>query len=292
MQTVSQLGYLGLEVSDLGAWERFAGDALGLGVVARSDSMLELALDDYAHRFLLVPGASDDVAFVGWEAPHASALDAVVARLRAAGHEVVEAPPADAAARKVARLFRTRDPDGVAIELHCGPAMARELFRSAVVPSGFKAGALGLGHIVLAVGNRAESERFYCECIGLRLSDRIETMLGGVLPLEIAFLHANPRHHSLALVEAPLPKRLHHFMIEANAMDEVGRAYDRFLAGGLPISQTLGRHPNDLMFSFYGRTPSGFDVEFGWGGREVDDATWEARTYDALSLWGHRPASG
>ena len=36
--------------------------------------------------------------------------------------------------------------------------------------------------------------------------------------------------------------------------------------------QTLGRHPNDRMFSFYAKTPSGFQFEFGWGGREVDDA--------------------
>ena len=25
-------------------------------------------------------------------------------------------------------------------------------------------------------------------------------------------------------------------------------------------------HPNDHMFSFYVRTPSGFSVEYGWGG--------------------------
>ena len=55
----------------------------------------------------------------------------------------------------------------------------------------------------------------------------------------------------------------------------------------------LGRHPNDLMTSFYVRTPSGFDLEYGAGGVTVDDAAWETETYDALSIWGHAlPADG
>lgn len=77
-------------------------------------------------------------------------------------------------------------------------------------------------------------------------------------------------------------------------MEDVGHAYDRCLDAGVTITNTLGMHPNDRMFSFYARTPSAFDIEFGWGGRKIDDATWEIRQYDRLSVWGHRPptASG
>ncbi|MBX3705313.1 MAG: hypothetical protein KF911_01680 [Pseudomonadales bacterium] len=32
----------------------------------------------------------------------------------------------------------------------------------------------------------------------------------------------------------------------------------------------------------------GFDVEYGYGGVEIDDATWRPETYFAPSLWGHR----
>jgi Glyoxalase/Bleomycin resistance protein/Dioxygenase superfamily len=69
----------------------------------------------------------------------------------------------------------------------------------------------------------------------------------------------------------------------------VGLAFDRALRGGVRIAQTLGRHPNDRMFSFYAKTPSGFQFECGWGGRIVDDATWEPTTYDRISEWGHHP---
>jgi hypothetical protein len=54
---------------------------------------------------------------------------------------------------------------------------------------------------------------------------------------------------------------------------------------------TLGRHTNDLMYSFYLVTPSGFNLEFGYGGRSVDDATWQIAHYDAASIWGHRRAA-
>src|SRR5262249_43945078 len=107
--------------------------------------------------------------------------------------------------------------------------------------------------------------------------------------LRITFLHANPRHHTVAFAQAPLPKRMHHFMLEVRAMDDVGTAYDRCLAAGVPIANGLGVHPTDRMFSFYARTPSGLDLGSGWGGRKTAAATGEPTTYDRTSVWGHRP---
>jgi len=46
-------GYLGLEVSDLGGWRRFATDLLGLAVGGRrSDGALPLRMDERAFRIL------------------------------------------------------------------------------------------------------------------------------------------------------------------------------------------------------------------------------------------------
>ena len=51
---------------------------------------------------------------------------------------------------------------------------------------------------------------------------------------------------------------------------------------------TLGRHTNDLMTSFYMRTPSNFMFEYGWGGRNIDPASWQPFECDwGPSLWGH-----
>jgi hypothetical protein len=42
------------------------------------------------------------------------------------------------------------------------------------------------------------------------------------------------------------------------------------------------------MTSFYANTPSGFFIEFGWGARMIDPATWQPHeTHDGPSYWGH-----
>ncbi len=104
--------------------------------------------------------------------------------------------------------------------------------------------------------------------------------------------HCNPRHHTLAFYAVPQPpKRLNHFMLQAKTLDDVGATYYLCQDQGVPIARSLGRHTNDHMVSFYLRTPSGFEVEYGWGGRIVDDSTWQVQLHTAGSMWGHRPVS-
>jgi 2,3-dihydroxybiphenyl 1,2-dioxygenase len=285
---ISQLGYLGFEVKDLAAWEKFATQVLGLTVAdRRADGALALRMDGHAYRFLIEPGAADDLALLGWEVADEATLLALAAKLREAGTDVTEAPAADVEARRVQRLFRYRDPSGIPSELYVGPTLAADAFVSPLVRAGFVADALGLGHLVITATDRDASRKFYTELLGFRASDRIIADVHGY-KADIEFLHTNARHHSLAFGDAQR-KRLHHFMVEARVMDEVGLAFDRALRGGVRIMQTLGRHPNDRMFSFYAKTPSGFQFEFGWGGREIDDSTWQTTLYDHVSEWGHHP---
>ena len=57
----------------------------------------------------------------------------------------------------------------------------------------------------------------------------------------------------------------------------------------MPINRTLGRHTNDHMVSFYMASPSGFEVEYGWGARTVDDSTWQVQQHTTGSMWGTAP---
>ena len=137
------------------------------------------------------------------------------------------------------------------------------------------------------------STRCIIDLLGFRLSDRITCEFYGY-PVDLGFFHApsSPgapsRHHTVAF-GGPQRKRLHHFMIEVGELEDVGKAYDRAIRAGVPIMQTLGRHPNDRMLSFYALTPSKFQFEFGWGGRLVDDDDWSPTVYDRISDWGHHP---
>lgn len=274
-----QLGFLIFQARDPAAWQRFLTEILGLVEVPGG----RYRLDDHAWRIQVEGSPTEDLAAVGWEMDEAT-LAATVARLQAAG---VPVEPADPAVRGARQRFCCVDPAGVPVELVSGLERATAPFESPLVPGGFVADDRGLGHLVLTAPDSAASDRFYRELLGFKLSDRIVCTVHG-FPVDLGFYHANPRHHSLAF-GGPQRKRIHHFLVEARAMDEVGRAFDRCVKAGVRIMQTIGRHPNDRMMSFYALTPGKFQFEFGWGGREVDDATWQTTTYDHISEWGHHP---
>ncbi len=289
MNGIRGLGYLGLGVSDLDAWERFATEILGLQSAGRTDDgTLHLRMDEYEYRFALHRDASDDLAYIGWEVPDARALREVADRLRAAGASVAAGSSAEARARRVTELVRFSDPNGIASEAFYGPSVHYEKpFQSPRPISGFVTGEQGLGHLVIAVKDLEQSLGFYREALGFRLSDTIEMNFGGGTPITMAFLRCNPRHHSLALIPVPAPKRLHHFMLQLRSIDDVGATMYLVQERGIEIAATLGRHTNDQMLSFYLRTPSGFEIEYGWGGREVDDANWRVQKHHSPSTWGH-----
>ena len=97
------------------------------------------------------------------------------------------------------------------------------------------------------------------------------------------------RDHSIAFMEAKgAPKRINHFMLECNSLLDVGIGRDLCTQRGVPIGIDLGCHMNDRMVSFYLANPSGFAVEYGWGGRVIDDSVWQVEHYDTVeSIWGH-----
>jgi 3,4-dihydroxy-9,10-secoandrosta-1,3,5(10)-triene-9,17-dione 4,5-dioxygenase len=179
------------------------------------------------------------------------------------------------------------------LEVFCGAALEH---RPAVSPYGnrFVTGDMGLGHVVLPVppGSTAAFD-FYTEVLGFRLRDSMRMpaeFFGGEPgdpPVWFRFLGCNARHHSLALAPVPAEAGLVHLMVETASLDDVGLALDRCARRGATVSGTLGRHANDLMVSFYVRTPGGFDIEYGTDGRQVDDASWITRETTAVSLWGH-----
>ena len=93
-------------------------------------------------------------------------------------------------------------------------------------------------------------------------------------PFRAYFFHVNARHHSLALIETG-KNGMHHLMVELFSLDDVGQCYDIAMTQEDRVGVTLGRHTNDFMTSFYAKTPSSFMIECGWGGREIDPATWQ-----------------
>jgi 3,4-dihydroxy-9,10-secoandrosta-1,3,5(10)-triene-9,17-dione 4,5-dioxygenase len=290
---ISSLGYLRISSADVGAWREFGVKVLGMTDGRGPETgAVYLRMDDFPARLVILPGDTERLLASGWEVRDAAALAAVGRALADAGVPYKAAADGELAARRVGSMLRAEDPAGHTLEVFCGAALDNRPSVSAY-GTRFVTGDLGLGHVVLPVPPGPETLDFYTETLGVRLRDSMrmpaEFFGGGPgdPPVWFRFLGCNPRHHSLALAPLPAAAGIVHLMIETATLDDVGRALDRCARRGATVSGTLGRHANDLMVSFYVRTPGGFDIEYGTDGRLVDDATWVSRESTAVSLWGH-----
>ncbi|WP_035856620.1 iron-dependent extradiol dioxygenase HsaC [Cryptosporangium arvum] len=290
---ITSLGYLRVECTDLEAWRTYGLKVLGMveGTGA-PEGELHLRMDDFPARLVIVRGEADRLSATGWETANEEGLRDIQARLDAAGVPWKEGTPEQKASRKVTGLILFEDPSGNTQEVFSGVALQH---RRVVSPYGhrFVTGEQGLGHVVLSTRDDAEALHFYRDVLGFKLRDsmRLPAIAVGRSedgpPAWLRFFGCNPRHHSLAFLPMPTPSGIVHLMVEVEDTDDVGLALDRARRHRVPMSATLGRHVNDLMLSFYMKTPGGFDVEFGTGGRQVEDDDWIARESTAVSLWGH-----
>ncbi|MGW5744725.1 iron-dependent extradiol dioxygenase HsaC [Amycolatopsis sp. NPDC003861] len=290
---IRSLGYLRIEATDMAAWREYGLKVLGMveGSGTNPDA-LYLRMDDFPARLVISPGSADRLAVTGWEVAHAAELDELRSRLDSASVPYKEGTPDELADRRVDELISFDDPSGNTQEVFHGVALQH---RRVVSPYGHKfvTGEQGLGHVVLSTKDDEASLRFYRDVLGFRLRDsmRLPPQLVGRPadgpPAWLRFFGCNPRHHSLAFLPMPTPSGIVHLMVEVENTDDVGLCLDRAIRRKVPMSATLGRHVNDLMLSFYMKTPGGFDVEFGCEGRQVDDDNWIARESTAVSLWGH-----
>jgi 2,3-dihydroxybiphenyl 1,2-dioxygenase len=291
MSRVKELGYVVFGVTDQKVWDGFLVDYLGLvrgNAEARPGGGSAYRIDDHAGRILVGQGQEDDIVALGVEVEGAAALEALRSHLEGLGHDVVQPEDDLARRRMVDDLLLVKDPDGNVIELHHTPRLCPEQpFRSSRVSSAFVTQGQGLGHAVLATTRIADMRRFYCEALGFEVSDYIDVPFGPGVSVEATFLHCNARHHTSALLAAPFPKRLVHFMLELSDVDDVGRLYCDAPRHGIELTGSLGRHTNDRMLSFYAGTPSGFEIEVGCDGLAIEPGQWSPVRYAATSVWGH-----
>jgi extradiol dioxygenase len=283
------LGYLGFESPRAAEWIPF-GTIFGVTAAADAAGVVSVRWDDRPYRLRVIPGAEDRIAYLGWEASNPAVWRSIIDDFRAAGVDVEIAAPDLATERLVRQLAVFADPFGIRHELFCGPISLDRSFVGTRSTTGFKTGAQGLGHAVLAVPDLDVALPFYEGVLGLRCSDIVKLPDGGVM----MFMRANTRHHSIALWQMPdRPLGLQHLMIESRDLNEVGIVYDLIQKSDYELSSTMGRHTGDEQLSFYTRTPSGFDLELGCDSVEIIETEWTMRFFDTSAggkneIWGHQ----
>ncbi|MEQ9661033.1 MAG: VOC family protein [Parasphingopyxis sp.] len=286
-----KLAYCGIEASDLNAWRQY-GELLGLQPGGDGDALF-FRMDDYSRRLIVREGPADDLVFAGFEAGNEDDFAAALARLEKAGVEFNDGSDDGAALRGVDRYVGFFDPEGIRHEICIGCKKAENPFHSEYVTDGFETGDGGMGHIAANCTDYEACEGFLKKALGARLSDHIFSPFGDS-EVRATFLHLNERHHSVAYAQFPVkaPKKIDHIMVELREIKDVLRAQERVIDAGIPITISLGEHPNDHAVSFYCTSPSGFRIELAANCIKVEPESWEPTTYDHFSEWGHRVANG
>ncbi|MGI2258166.1 VOC family protein [Shewanella sp. GXUN23E] len=286
---IRALGYFVAQTDDLTQWQAYAEDVLGMMTSPAPGGGLYIKMDERPFRMLVIEGNDKRYLASGWELPSKAAFSAALQTL--AAHDVpVELAGRELCAQRGAQQLAVfSDPAGNRHEIYWGYLSDCEPFVSPQGVKAFLTGEMGLGHTVLPAPNFDATYEFLTEVMGFGLSDIYHFRPGPDAPaVRIHFMHcANPRHHSLAICEFPVPSGCVHVMVEVPDMTEVGRAHDRRIAHQVPLSATLGQHLNDKMTSFYMKTPSGFDLEYGCGGLQMDWQQHSAFEFTKVSIWGH-----
>ena len=284
------LGYLGVTSPKADEWPRFAGDTFGLEVEPGSTSgePTRVRWDDRPFRLAIHEGPEDRLAYLGWETSSPQDFQLMVEHANKHSCTVHESTPEERYERRVRSLVWVEDPLGFRHEFFAGPVSLDRSFRGGRATSSFITGSKGLGHAVLIVPSHAAVLPFYEGVLGLKCSDVVNVGSGNTM----IFLRCNSRHHSIALIEVPRLVGLQHLMVESADLDDVGKAYDLVQRSEYEIASTMGRHTGDEQLSFYTRSPSGFDLEFGCDAIEVVEAEWSMRYFDPAAgapneVWGH-----
>ncbi|ABV87473.1 VOC family protein [Shewanella pealeana] len=286
---IKALGYFVAQTDDLAQWQQYAENVLGMMVTSAPGGGLYLKMDDRPYRMLIVEGSDKRYLASGWELASQAAFNTAIESLNAKEVSWEEGNAAECLQRGVQQLAIVIDPAGNRHELYWGHKSDCQPFISPQGVPAFLTGDMGLGHTVLPAPNFDETYAFMTDVLGFGLSDIFNFKPSpDAEPIRIHFMHCNnPRHHSLAICEFPSPVGCVHVMVEVESMTEVGRAHDRHQNHGVALSATLGQHLNDKMTSFYMKTPSQFDLEFGCGGLQVDWQDHCAFEFTRVSIWGH-----
>ena len=290
--SISSLGYIGVNSTDVSKWVHYGTQVLGMEHVEKGDSScVYLKMDDRPFRILVQPSDSDSYAFTGWETASQEEMADTIDSLKRAGVDLRDGTDEEKASRCVTDLVHFQDPSGNKHELYWGTISDFKRLQSPVGVSGFVTGDMGMGHSVLPAPNFDETSGFFRDVLGFGISDfmNIRFTPDPNEPVKrLWFMHCNQRHHSIGLFEMEFPSGCVHCMLEVESIDEVGYANDRRIANDVKLSATLGRHANDHMVSFYMKTPGNFDIEYGAEGRTVDD--WDKYSVfesTVASFWGH-----
>jgi catechol 2,3-dioxygenase-like lactoylglutathione lyase family enzyme len=218
-----------LRTSDLPAAAQRWSIQFGLTVRELTSERARLACAYEPYSLELVPSDAPGADHTGYELARGVTLQDAARRFDGLGVEY----------ELVAGALRLRDPDGHGVELlpyHPDPDPRPAIARSTSTLGGFH--PRKLGHVNSLTGQLSAQVAFYCDVLGLRVTDRLGD--------EGTWLHLGADHHTVALVGKG-HHHFHHLAFELTDWGELRVALDhlaqhgRWLAWG-PVRHALGQN--------------------------------------------------
>lgn len=289
--TVRSLQHIALAVPDPTIGEKFYTD---FGLEARQDGS-KITMRCHGRdqdQVILVEGRKRRMHHVCF-GTKPELIDDLQRRIEASGTKLLDAPN-----ETPAPGLWFRDPDGLLVNIQVAepaPWLGAPEWRINTPGHVTRIGAPGhpsrhmkiqprrLGHTLRFTANFDRQLDFYTRVLGLRLSDRSQSL--------VAFMHAEggSDHHIFGLIAGDRPG-YHHASFEVANVDEIGLGATRLLDKGYGNGWGFGRHVIGSNFFHYIRDPwNGLseyfcDIDYIPAGMD-----WQATDYppeDSLHVWG------
>jgi catechol-2,3-dioxygenase len=266
-----------LGVRDVAAQARFYTEVWRLSVAAeRGGSVYLRGSGAYHHILALHPRAEPALLCINLAAADRAAVDALHARVTAAGAPQVDAPAAIGEPGG-GYGFAFLDPEGRAVRVIAEDARHADARSEPDRP-------LKITHVVLNTPRQEEAAAFWVKALGFQVSDRSL----------LTFIRCNADHHNLAFHPGER-STLHHIAFEMDGVDSVMRGAGRMRDAGHAIEWGLGRHgPGNNVFAYF-IGPDNFVIEYTAEIQQVDDSyrVREPREWayppGHSDLWGATP---
>lgn len=277
-----RLGYVALNVSDIGRSSDFYASLVGLQAAGEFADERFFRCSSRHHDVVLHRSQTPGLRRIAWEMESLDDLVLLRRNFENLGLGVRDVPDELCLALGLDRAFRVTEPHtGAQFEYYSAMQEASDSF----VPTVAKIARLG--HVVLQTDRHAETEKFFREELNFKVSDRIE----GAVTFMRCF--PNPLHHSFGLSHGTAC-RLHHVNFMVTDIDDIGRALHRLQRNGVRIVFGPGRHPPSESIFLYFLDPDGMTVEYSFGmeefpEREPREPRLLPKMLSSIDHWGATP---
>ena len=290
---IHSLRHLALTVPDLTAGADFY-QSFGLNMREREGGALGFRCDNRDHDEVILVETGRDRRFhhLSFGASQAG-LDAIAERLQARGIERLDPPAPDA---PDGLWFRDVDGNLVNVTVAEQAGSAAEPVPSVNRPGVVeRAGARGcpsrdiaarprkLGHTILFTSDVARMQGFYCDVLGMKVSDTIVDEYASFMRVA-----GDSDHHVLGLLKSGGPG-FHHASFEMASLDEAALGAQRLFGKGFRHAWGPGRHGVGSNYFHYFRDPwNGMaeyycDMDHVPAGFEWPVTDWTKK--DGMFLW-------